>query len=164
MLERIQTTMSAVKTRLLNDSTVRKLLYYDTTNALDLEAPSAKQMGNKYITLRPIFEFENKGDYSQNSIVNIYTTEISPLEDTQACVGVLQINVVCNLDLWELDDAKIRPMQLAEKVIQLVHNQKLTVSNKIVFNSMTDLIISKKMVGYALLFEITDGSGEIDKF
>ena len=161
MLERIESTMAAIRTRLSRDSLINKLLTYDGKDVLEAEVPFIKpEEMDKYITLRPIFEFENKKNYDQNSIINIYSTEFTPLDDVSACVGVLQINVVCNLDVWELDNNKIRPLQLAQRIVDLVNNKKFTISNKIVLSNISDLIISKKMVGYALLFELTDGSGE----
>lgn len=163
MLERIETTLAAIKNKLLADETIRKLLFHDSNNALNMLAPQLKEV-EEYITLRPIFEFENKEDYMQNSMINIYTTQVSPDEENNFINSLIQINVVCNGDKWELIDNKIRPMQLCNKIIQLVNNCKFTVSNKLVFNTMTDLIISKKVYGYALLFEITDGSGKIEKF
>jgi hypothetical protein len=138
-------------------------LYYDANNALDIEAP-AQNLVSKYITLRPIYEFENKEDYNQNSMINLYITQASPLEDAVGVESILQINVVCNVDNWELLDDKIRPMQIANRIIKLLNNKKFTASNKLVFNGLADLIISKTMCGYALLFEITDGSGEKQKF
>lgn len=163
MLERIQTTMSAIKTRLLNDTTIKQLLYYDSNDALSIEAPEKSQVA-EYVTLRPIFEFENKENFEQNSMINIYTTQCDPIEESKALASVLQINIVTNVDNWELVDDKIRPLQIADRVISLVNGFKFTASNKLVFSTMTDLIISKKMVGYALLFSIIDGSGEVEKF
>lgn len=163
MLERVESTLAAIKNRLLGDEIIRKLLFHDSNNALNMLPPLIPEVED-YITLRPIFEFENKEDYMQNSMINIYTTQILPADDIKKIDGVVQINVVCNGDKWELVDSKIRPMQLCDRIIQLVNNKKFTISNKVVFNTMTDLIISKKVYGYALLFEITDGGGEIEKF
>ena len=46
----------------------------------------------------------------------------------------------------------------------MVDKAKFSASNKLELATITDLIISKKMFGYALLFDLVDGSGEIDKF
>lgn len=163
MLERIESTMAAMRNKLANDQIITKLLTYDGNDALYVKEQHVENI-EEYITLRPIFEFENKENYDQNSIINIYMTQASPYEDIVKIDGMLQVNVVCNLDVWELVDNKIRPLQIANRIIALVNNQKFTASNKIILNTITDLIISKKMVGYALLFEITDGSEEKDKF
>ena len=163
MLERIESTMAAIKTKLLRNDTLRKLLYCDTPDALECEAPKAKEV-NKYITLKPVYEFENKEDYNQSSMINIYTTQIDPADEGRYTASVIQINVVCNTDVWELDDSKIRPLRICEEVIRMVDKAKFSASNKLELATITDLIISKKMFGYALLFDLVDGSGEIDKF
>jgi hypothetical protein len=155
--------MAAIRTRLKEDGTLRKLLCYDGNDALLLkEVPEIDDV-SKHITLRPVFEFENKEEWDQNSMINIYMTEATPFDDAKVVSGVVQINVVCNQDVWDLVDDKCRPIEIADSIIRLVDQKKFTVSNKLVFNTITDLIINKKVFGYALLFEITDGSGEKDK-
>lgn len=163
MLERIEQTIAAVKTKIINDEDVRKLLFHDSNNALNMLAPTVLET-DSYITTKPVYEFENKNEYNQNSMVNIYMIEIVPTDDVKAFVGALQVNVTCNLDIWDLLDNKIRPIQICDRIIKLVHNQKFYLSNKLRLTNVTDLIVNKKMVGYALLFEITDGSGTQDKF
>lgn len=163
MLERVESTIAAIKTKLLDNEDLRKLLFHDSNNALNMLAPTVLELRD-YITSKPIFEFENKEEYNKNSVINIYVTEIIPTDESASFTGVLQVNVVCNLDVWELVDNKIRPLQISNKIIKMLNNTKFTVSNKLVLSNMTDLIINKKMVGYALLFEITDGSGENDNF
>lgn len=163
MLERIEQTLAGIRNKLLADETIRKLLYHDSNNALNMLAPTVQQAEN-YITLKPIFDFENKEEYAQNSIINIYTTQLMPGDETKKLDGVIQINVVCNEEKWELTDSKIRPIQICNRIIKLVNGCKFAASNKLVFDTMTDLIISKTLFGYALLFEITDGSGEKEKF
>lgn len=163
MLEKLETTLTAIKNKLLADEKIRKLLFHDSNNALHMLAPQPQEV-EQYITLRPIFDFENKENYTQNSMINIYTTQVTPGDEIKQIESLVQINVVCNGDKWELVDSKIRPIQLCDKIVQLVNNCKFTVSNKLVFNTMTDLIINKKIYGYALLFEAIDGSGEIEKF
>lgn len=163
MLERIESTMAAMRTKLLADEKIKKLLFFDSNNALFCTLPEDINL-DKYITLRPVYEFENKKEYDQNSMINIYMTQASPYEDVEKVAGVLQVNVICNVDIWELVDNKIRPLQLVDRIVKLVNGHKFTASNKIVLNTISDLIVSKTMVGYALLFEITDGSGKTDKF
>ena len=163
MLTRIESTLAAIRTKLYNDETIRKLLFHDSNNALQMLAPQEAEVKD-YITLKPVFEFENKEDYTQNSIINIYMTQTDPLEDVVGVDSTVQINVVCNVDIWELIDNKIRPIQLVNRIIKLINGCKFTASNKLVLTTITDLIINKKMVGYAILFEITDGSGTNEKF
>lgn len=165
MLERLQSTLAAIKNKLLRDELIRKLLINDFPAALHTEVPELSEHDlDKYIVLRPVFDFENKKNYNQNSVINMYITDIDPIENTKGINAVIQINVVCNQDVWNLDENQIRPLVIADRIITLINNVKFTASNKIFLNSLTDLIINKKMFGYALLFTITDGSADIDKF
>lgn len=163
MLERVETTLAAIKNCLLNDDIVRKLVYNDSNNALNMETPDIDKV-NKYITLRPIYQFENMADFSQNSMINIYFTDGSPQEEEVGIEGIIQINIVVNIDKWELVDNKIRPIHLANRIIKLLNDKKFTISNSLSLENINQLIISKQLVGYALLFNVIDGSGDLDKY
>ena len=163
MLERVEQTLAGIKNKLLGNEEIRKLLFHDSNNALNMTAPT-KQEVDDYITLKPIFDFENKEGYAHNSVINIYTTQIIPDTEIKKISGVIQINVVCNEEKWELIESKIRPIQLCNQIIKLINGCKFAASNKLEFDTMTDLIISKTLFGYALLFSLTDGSGEKEKF
>ena len=163
MLERVETTLAAIKNCLLNDDVVRKLVYNDSNNALNMETPDIDKV-NKYITLRPIYQFENMADFSQNSMINVYFTDGSLQEEEVSIEGIIQINVVVNIDKWELVDNKIRPIHLANRIIKLLNDKKFTTSNSLSLENINQLIISKQLVGYALLFNVIDGSGDLDKY
>ena len=103
-------------------------------------------------------------DFTQNTMVNIYLTSGDTLDEEVGISGIIQISIVVNIDKWELLDNKIRPISLADRIIKLVNNKKFTMSNSLSLQSIEQLIISKQLVGYALLFDIVDGSGDLDKF
>ena len=163
MLERVETTLAAIKNCLLNDDVVRKLVYNDSNNALNMEIPDIDKV-NKYITLRPIYQFENMADFSQNSMINIYFTDGSPQEEEVGIEGIIQINIVVNIDKWELVDNKIRPIHLANRIIKLLNDKKFTISNSLSLENINQLIISKQLVGYALLFNMIDCRCDFDKY
>jgi DNA-binding transcriptional regulator/RsmH inhibitor MraZ len=97
-------------------------------------------------------------------MINIVFSDGEPDDEANMLDGVVQVNVVYNTDKWELVDNKIRTLELADKVIELLNNKKFSVSNKIEFTSMQQLILSKQLVGYALLFAISDGNSNLEKF
>lgn len=163
MFERIQTTIKAIKRRLLNDEEVRKLLYNSSNNALNLSTPSEKDVA-KYITTYPIYEFENKEDYTQQGMINIFMTDSDPSDEDNSILAVVRINVVYNTDKWELVDGSCRPLAIADRIIEIINNAKLTVSNPVEYASIQELIISKKLVGYTLLFNLTDGNSDLENF
>ena len=51
-----------------------------------------------------------------------------------------------------------------EEIISLLDNKKFTTSNPVTFSRLQQLILNKKLTGYALLFDITDGNSELKNF
>ena len=161
MFERVEQMLQDARQLLLNDVVVRKLLYHDSNNALNM-ADVDQSAVEKYITNYPIYQFENKADYTQNAMVNVFLADTG-LDDEQITLqGVLRINIVVNVDKWELVGGRCRPVALADRIIMLLNNENLGLSNPITFDSFQELLVSKKLVGYALLFNIADGVTEIN--
>ena len=95
-------------------------------------------------------------------MVNMFLADTG-LDDEQITLqGVLRINIVVNVDKWELVGGRCRPLALADRIIMLLNNENLGLSNPITFDSFQELLVSKKLVGYALLFNIADGVTEIN--
>ena len=162
MFERIQTSLKAIKRQLLSDEVIRKLLYNDSNNALNLPTPQQKDV-EKYITNHPIYEFENKQEYNQHGMINVFMTDSEPDEDNIIST-IIRINVVYNVDKWELIDGSCRPLAIADRIIELIDNKKLSISNPISYASIQELILSKQLVGYTLLFDFIDGDSDLENF
>lgn len=163
MFERLQTTIKAIKRQLLESEDIRKLLYNDSNDSLNLPTPKKEDV-NKYITTHPIYEFEDKEDYTQHGMINIFMADSEPDDENNSTSSVIRINVVYNTAKWELIDGSSRPLLIADKIIELVNNKKFSVSNPISYINIQELILSKKLVGYALLFDFTDGNSELENF
>ena len=158
MFERCEKTLFEIRATLLGSEKVRKLLYNDSPFALSLQAPTMEQVG-QYIVTNPIFDMVETPEYDHNTVINI---ELDTLENNDTSVdGILRINVVCNAAVWTLDGSSIRPIQIADEVVRLLHNKKFSVADKLIFAQIIPLIINKKMIGYTLMFDISDGNGEI---
>lgn len=160
MLERIQKMLDDIKGIILNNADIRKLLYHDSNNALNM-VDVDKRIVDKYVTLHPIYQFENKDDYSQNSMINIYLSTADVNEEQTLVAGVIRINILINLDRWDLVDGKNRALELVDRIYNLLNNKKIRISNPIVFDSFQEMIASKTLVGYAMLFSIVDGISTI---
>ena len=163
MFERVQTTIKAMKRQLLTDGQIRQLLYNDSNNALNLPTPTEKEAA-KYITTYPVYQFENKDDYSQHGMVNIFMTESDPSEEDTSITAIVRVNIVYNTDKWELINGDCRVLAIADRIIELINNKKLSVSNPVEYVSTQELIINKQLVGYALLFDLVDGNGDLENF
>lgn len=163
MFERINLTIKAIRRQLLNDEELRQLLYNDSNNALDIDVPPVKDV-EKYITTHPVYSFDHNEDYTQHGMINIYMTTSEPDEEQASIGAVIRINAVYNTDKWTLANGDCRMLKIIDRIIALIDNKKLSVSNPVEYNNSDELILSKQLVGYALLFYITDGSAELENF
>lgn len=158
MLERFERTINEVRATLIADEDIRKLVFHDSNNALSMLPPATNEVEN-YIVVKPIFDMCETEEYSRNTMIQVELDSVDAKEGYLD--GIMRVNIVCNAEKWSLVGGKVRPLQIANRVIDLINNQKFSVSNELVFDSFVPLLMNKKITGYALLFIIQDGSNEI---
>nr|DAJ82914.1 MAG TPA: hypothetical protein [Caudoviricetes sp.] len=158
MFERIERTINEVRETLVADNDIRKLVYHDSNNALSMLPPDPAEV-QKYIVTCPIFDMCETEGYDRNTMIQV---ELDSTDSEDGYLdGVLRINIVTNREKWNLVGGKIRPLQIANRVVDLVNGCKFSCSNELIFTNIVPLLINKKITGYALLFNIQDGSNEI---
>lgn len=158
MLERLERTIQEVRATLVADEDIRKLVFHDSNNALSMLPPDINEV-QEYIVTKPIFDMCETEQYSRNTMVQVELDSVDAKDNYLD--GIMRINIVCNAEKWSLVGGKIRPLQIANRAIDLINNQKFSASNELVFDSFVPLLINKKITGYALLFIIQDGSNKI---
>lgn len=159
MLTRIERTINEVREKLVSDADIRKLVFHDSNNALSMLTPAPQEV-QSYIVTRPIFNMCETEEYNINTLVQV---ELDTTDASEGYLdGVLRVNIVCNEEKWSLVGGKIRPMQIANRAIDLLNGNKFSCSNELSFASLVPLLINKKITGYALLFTIQDGSSEAE--
>ena len=95
-------------------------------------------------------------------MINVYYAKIKRDEfEELSTSGIIRINVVFNVDKWELADGECRVLTLANRIINLLDKKQLETSGSLEFYSLDELILSKTLVGYALLFGVNDGNSEV---
>lgn len=147
------------KTALLNDEVIRKLLFYDTPDALSRTAPTIEEVSN-YIFVAPIME-SGITDFGRNTYIMIDIPNID-LDDTDGSglIGMIYITPVTNYEHWMLNDNKMRLFEIAERVLQDIDDRKFSPSGKSTVMSIERVLISKQLYGYAIKVATTDDSGK----
>lgn len=168
-ISNLQKNMFAVKNILLNDEDIRKLLYYDTKNALELEAPSKEDLEVEtdtelgYITLFPIME---KGivEYNRNTFIQITVPTLDvDIDDNDGNLffGML-ITVVTDFKHYMLDNQKIRLLEIVNRVINDIDNQKLNSAGKLEVLKVDEIIFDNYVYGYGIKVMFTDLKKGVD--
>lgn len=148
------------KTILLNDETIRKLLFYDTPDALKREAPT-KEAVDGYIFVAPVME-SGITDFKRNTYIMLDVPNLD-LDDTDgdgSVMGMIYITPVTTYKYWMLDDNKMRLFEIAERVLADIDDQKFSPSGKSTVMSMERVLIDKQLYGYAIKVITTDDSSK----
>ena len=64
---------------------------------------------------------------------------------------------MCHTDYWDLNDYKIRPLQIAGYIDGLLNNEKLVGIGTLQFMGCNELILSEHLSGYSLSYLATHG-------
>ena len=160
----IQNTLFEIKTKIREDENIRKLLVYDTSNALTLQAPTREQADPK-IRVTAVFDI-TEPPYNHNTFVTIVATKIQSDEDEQIFNSIVRINIITQAQLWELSHKKIRPLEIANIIVTMLDNFKTEsgTSHKLFFKNADLIVLDGNINGYGLIFHLLEGSGLDDNF
>ena len=158
----IQKSLFEIKAKIRANEEIRKLVFYDTSDALAKVAPSAAQADPK-IRVTAIFDITEE-PYDHNTFITIVATKIQSNEDEKHFNSIVRINVISKAQLWELENNKIRPLEIANIIATELDNYKATASQKLYFHSAELIVLDGNTNGYGLIFHLLEGSGLDDEF
>lgn len=144
-----------------NIDDVKKLLYYDTADALEKAVPSASQISD-HIAIKPIYEVTNVAPGNKNSFITLNLDTLDVDDENLMISAVIRINIACNLSVWDNIPNIIRPLKIASLISDKVHNQKFSPSHKFIVLRTTSLVIDKQTSGYVILIGVYDASGDLE--
>jgi len=160
----IQNSLFEIKSRIRSNSDIRKLVFYDSTDALALTEPTAGQVDPK-IRVTAVFDI-TEPPYDHNTFITIVATKIQADLEEQIFNSSIRINIITQSQLWELDGDKIRPLEIANHIITMLENYKTTsgASHKLFFKSAELIVLDGNINGYGLVFHLLEGSGLDEEF
>lgn len=159
ILDNIQKAIFQVKSLIQGNLEVRKLVYYDTPDALSQSEVNASIANTKeHFTVSPIFDV-TEPPFDKNTIISVVFNKGTYDDETVKINGLLKINILTRSGLWELNDNKIRPLEISNLIIDIINNQKTDPSHKLVFSNMELAILNEDVNGFALTFLLVEGSG-----
>ena len=103
--------------------------------------------------------------FEKNTIVSISLTRgnhddgINSYKRNKVC-----INILTRSPLWELNNNKIRPLEIGNYIIEELNNKKISPSHKLFFSSLELAILDEEVNGYTLTFLMEEGAGLDEQF
>lgn len=158
-IELVEQSVYQIKSILINDETIRKLLYLQTPAALTSETSVTTAQVDGLISVVPyVQDDDGVENSSQSNFIVIYAPLMDFTSDIQHMV-TLSIDIFVYKDYYLLDGAKMRLTQLLNRIMLLLENKKLAFAEKITISDTRLTSIDKgKTLGYLTNWSVVNGT------
>lgn len=74
---------------------------------------------------------------------------------------IIEIDIVCHTDYWDLDGFAVRPIKIAGYIDGILNNAKLSGIGTLDFLSCNEIVLNQELSGYCLMYRAVHGSDDI---
>lgn len=166
-------TQSIVK-KILENERLKKLLYYNTKDALvqsnltekqsvELLIPHKEKIGEQIIDVPSLIKFVPKVyvDEAEVSYLIISFDNFFPTNNPEFRDCVVEFDIICHFSLWNLDNMQLRPYKIAAELDSMFNNARLSGIGTLQFIGASNFNISgKEYAGISLLYQATHGEDD----
>ena len=157
-LIRLNDTFKSIKTKLLLNEDIRKLLYYDNVDESTPVPPI--QLAAEHVFIQPVINVETTEPFNKRNYITITSTEGDKINNKMDYI--IRLIIMCDKSTWNLN-GNIRPLLISQEIVNELENEKFQLSGPLVFDSIVETVTSKDVAGYSLLFDVVDGISEVDE-
>lgn len=164
---RLEKTLKDIKTKLLLNTDIRKLLYYSSESLEGvydtINIPSVTDVSGN-IFLQPIADVDTTPPFDKQVYLTVTAPTFAIKEYSQGEVGisyVVKVMLMIDKNDWVFEQNKIRAMHLLSNIVNELDNCKFELSHALSFYESIETITTKRMIGYSILFATFDGIGEV---
>lgn len=133
---------------------------FDTTNPAYIEkinSMSVSDMREKgYIKIEPKIPFGENEEVK--SYILITFDNFTPNRENgyyRDCI--IEIDIICHTDYWDVGNFRVRPLQIAGYIDGILNGAKLSGIGTLDFISCNELVLSKELSGYCLMYSAIHG-------
>ena len=133
---------------------------FDITNPAYIEkinSMSISDMREKgYIKIEPKIPFGENEEVK--SYILITFDNFTPNRENgyyRDCI--IEIDIICHTDYWDVGNFRVRPLQIAGYIDGILNGAKLSGIGTLDFISCNELVLSKELSGYCLMYSAIHG-------
>jgi hypothetical protein len=97
MFENVEKAIYEIKTLILTEPNIRKLLVIDSLNALEAQAPTVNE-AREHILLAPVFDI-TEPPYDKNTTMTIVASKAVYDDEAVLLNGIVKINILTRTEL-----------------------------------------------------------------
>ena len=154
---------SLISNMLLRNERLKKLLYYTTPDCLDrkiLTEDQSLELFGKNIKLVPKLYVDGS---VLNYIVISFDNFITNQENPEFRNNLIEFDIVCHFDQWQLKDFQLRPYRIAAELDSMFNGKHLTGIGELEFLGATQIILTDEYAGLCLLYQAIHGEEDKKK-
>lgn len=154
--------MNLIVNKMLKNERLKRLLHYNSKDALRrpniTEDQSLELIGNNIKIVPKLYV-----DGSVLNYIIINFDKFIPSENPEFRDNVIEFDIICHFDQWQLEDFALRPYKIAAEIDSMFNNTHLTGIGELQFIGATQTVLTDEFAGICMLYEATHG-GEDKKF
>ena len=151
---------------------LKRLLIIDQSDCLDSKQSKYQEIINEYsihrmkeegyILVIPRIEQLIHDNFKSHILIEF--DDFVPTDNTHYRDCTISFTIICPLVKWELDDYKLRHMQIAGYIDGILNNAKLSGIGTLQFMGASQVILDEGHGGIILRYIATHGNDDKDKF
>lgn len=148
--------MNLIVNQMFKNERLKRLLHYTSRDALsrpNITEDESLELIKNNIKIVPKM-------YVDGSLLNyilINFNNFTPSGNPEFRDNVIEFDIVCHFDQWQLEDFALRPYKIAAEIDSMFNNSRLTGIGKLQFLGATQIILNDEFAGVCLLYEATHG-------
>lgn len=159
----VEKDLEIIIERILSNERLKRLLFYTTSNALDMPNLTLEQTGdmlNRNIKLIPKL-------YTDSSVLNYiiisFGTFVPNPNNPEFRNNTIEFDIVCHYDQWKLTDYQLRPYRIAAEIDSMLDKKHLTGIGDLLFYEGTRTVINDKFGGFCIKYITIHGEEDKKK-
>lgn len=146
-----------ISNMILRNPRLKKLLYYNTPNCLDMSDVSEEktiEMFGKNIKIIPKLYVDNS---VLNYIIISFDNFTKNATNPEFRDNIIEFDIICHFDQWKLKDFQLRPYKIAAEIDSMFNDKHLTGIGKLEFLGANQMILTDEYAGICLMYSAIHG-------
>lgn len=148
-----------IKNTLLNSADLKKLVYYNTADALSRAEPSYSEAESSIYIKPIIYVYDDSPEYGISSFISIGMVESIILDGSIR--SSIKISIACDRQIWELNNDKVRSLAILSEVANALDGMKFEAAGRMILRVIKEIYFNNDLVGYTALFDINEEKGDV---
>lgn len=159
MFTKYEKTIHQIKTTILNSETLRKLVFYNTADALSKITPTIAEAAVSIYTKPVIYVYDDSPEFGISCFISITYEEGILLDGS--IESSIKVSIACDRQVWDLNDSRIRPLAIASEVANALDGTKFDAAGRLKIRVLRNVYFSNELPGFVVLFDINDDKGDV---